>query len=119
MIEISLHHFFLDIPANTSNYIEDSAKVEIGEISKVEVYWPLNVNRLASVWFVDGETQIIPAGGYLTGNGNVQNFEQFEALKSGRLAMRGINLDTVYSHAIDAWVNIIPDGAKGGVLSGF
>lgn len=104
-----LHHFFLDLPANTSNYLEDRLSVEAGEVSRVEVYWPLNTNRYVGVWFVSGEAQIIPVSGYLTGNGNIQNFELFERVINGTISMRGVNADIKFSHSIDAWINIIPE----------
>lgn len=115
---MSLHHFFLDLPANTSAYLEDTQSVEAGEISRVEVYWPLNANRFTGVWFITAETQIIPVSGYLTGNGNIQNFEVFERVLNGSITMRGVNSDTKFSHTIDAWINIIP-ARMVGVHNGF
>lgn len=107
------------LPANQVDYLEDSKLVEIGEITAVEIYYPLNNNRLSKIWFVDGEHDIIPAEqtGYLTGNGNVQRFALAEPLRTGRLSMRGVNDDTVFEHTIDAWINIM--SVDGGVVRGF
>ena len=107
---MSLHHFSLSIPAATSGYYEDSKLVEVGTITQVEIYYPLNNNRFGKIWFSDGEHDIIPAesDGYLTGNGNVQQFELSELIRSGRLSMRGTNGDPDFEHTIDAWINIIP-----------
>ena len=109
---MSLHHFSLSIPANTSTPIEDSKLVEVGNVSQVEIYYPLNNNRYSKIWFVDGEQQVIPqnAGGYLTGSGNIQTFHLDEPVKTGRLSLRGINSDPTFEHTIDAWVNIKPFG---------
>ena len=107
---MSLHHFSLSIPANTSDYIEDSKYVEVGDISQVEIYYPLNNNRFSKIWFVDGEHDVLPveSDGYLTGSGNIQTFHLEEPVRTGRLSMRGVNSDTKFEHVIDAWVNVIP-----------
>lgn len=109
-----LHHFYLDLPAAGTEYEEDLKSVEIGRATAVEVYFPLNNNRFSSVWFVDAETDILPSGdGVLTGNGNIQRFDVNEPIRYGKLAMRGINTDPLYSHKIDAWI-VIKAGDSGG-----
>lgn len=116
---MSLHHFYLNIPASTS-YMEDTVSVEAGIINEVEVYWPLNVKRLCGVYFAIGESHVIPASGYLTGNGNLQHFTLNEEINDSRLSMRGVNIDSEFSHEIDAWVNILPmRGTVEGILSAF
>lgn len=115
---MSLHHFNLELPAAMTGYYEHSILVEIGSITQIEIYYPLNNNRYSKVWFSDGEQDIIPAepNGYLTGNGNIQRFDLFEPVKTGKLKFRGSNSDPDFDHTIDAWVNIQP---AGGVISGF
>jgi hypothetical protein len=97
------------MPCGTTDIYEDSQNVEIGQISQIEIYYPLNNNRYGKIYFVDGEQRILPLShGYLTGNGNVQTFQLLEPIKTGRLSMRGINEDTGFEHTIDAWINILP-----------
>lgn len=114
---MSLHHFQLTIPAGTTSaYYEDVKLVEVGRITQIEVYYPLNNNRYGKVWFTDGEQDVIPAesDGYLTGNGNVQRFDVDTTIRTGKLSMRGTNSDPDFEHTIDAWVVI-----EGGVIHGF
>lgn len=105
----------MDIPSSTTDPIQHSQNVEVGRVTEVEIYWPLNVNRLCEVWFMDSEQPVIPTGnGVFTGNGNVQHFHVDETIRTGKVNFRGINNDTVFAHKIDAWVNI-----EGGLRNGF
>lgn len=102
-----------------SGYAEHSIMVEIGEITQIEIYYPLNNNRYARVWFCDGAQDIVPAepNGYLTGNGNIQRFDLSEPVRNGVLNFRGVNEDPDFEHTIDAWVNIQPSAV--GEINGF
>lgn len=117
---MTLHHFFLDLPAGMTGFSEQVKKVEIGNITEIEVYYPRNLNRLVEIWFTDGETDILPTGdGILTGNGNVQHFNLKTPIRDGNLKLRGQNTDPTYSHRIDAWVVVLPETYFEGGLSGF
>ena len=115
---MTIHHFNMDLPAAMGGYYEWMQNVPIGEIDRIEVYWPLNTLRYVGVWFIDGNTQIIPSEGYFTGNGNIQNFRAMERIDSGILRARAVNVDPDYDHMIDAWVSIIPKRGSGD-LDGF
>lgn len=92
-----------------SGYDEHVKQVEIGYITEVEIYYPLNLDRLAEYWFMDGETHIIPSGdGILTGNGNVQHFTLDTPVRIGKMSFRGHNTDPIYSHRVDAWIVVEP-----------